>query len=321
MVQPLHAQFLAGAVAHGLFDVVAGLITEQAVDPDAQLVLGLVSELLLTVQRPAEQPVGVLNGDDAACDGVATERVTLADLLDILRDLVVQRSDGGAFPVGMFGVGAELFRIAECGVLCSDLLPQVPAVARLDGGIKACCLVLCAHRAAFHAAAVGDEQQIIFGQVNGADLTCVLHNHAACLLALAIDIKFHVHDLGLIVELHAVVLQVSDHGQDDRFILVVAGKAQGGEIRQTADMVDIALKIELHFQSTVPVFKGKHGAPVQPEVGVQHFIIKEIGDLLILQLLVGGEEELHDLHSTLIRQAELAIGVGILAAVDGSTAQ
>ena len=86
-------------------------------------------------------------------------------------------------------------------------------------------------------------------------------------------------------------------------------------------MVDITLEVELHFQSTVPVFKGKHGAPVQPEVGVQHFIIKEIGDLLILQLLVGGEEELHDLHSTLIRQAELAIGVGILAAVDGSTAQ
>ena len=72
-----------------IFDVVAGLITEQTVDPDTQLVLRLVAELLLTVQRPAEQPVGVLNGDDAACDGVATERVTLADLLDILRDLVV----------------------------------------------------------------------------------------------------------------------------------------------------------------------------------------------------------------------------------------
>ena len=35
----------------------------------------------------------------AACDGVATERGTLADLLDILRDLVVQRGDGGTLPV------------------------------------------------------------------------------------------------------------------------------------------------------------------------------------------------------------------------------
>ena len=149
----------------------------------------------------------------------------------------------------------------------------------------------------------------------------MLHGDRACHLAAALNVELDVRDLGVVVELHAKALQVLDHGQDDGLILVVAGEAQGGKVRQAADVVDIALEIELHFQSTVPVFKGKHGAPVQPEVGVQHFIIKEIGDLLILQLLVGGEEELHDLHSTLIRQAELAIGVGILAAVDGSTAQ
>ena len=149
----------------------------------------------------------------------------------------------------------------------------------------------------------------------------MLHNHAACLLALAIDIKFHVHDLGLIVELHAVVLQVSDHGQDDRFILVVAGKAQGGEIGQTADVVDIALEVELHLQRAVPVLEGEHGAPVHPEVGGEHLIVKDIGDLFILQLLVRGEEELHDLHGTLIGDGEFAIGVGILAAVDGGTAE
>ena len=118
-----------------------------------------------------------------------------------------------------------------------------------------------------------------------------------------------------------MVLQVSDHGQDDGLVLVVAGKTQGGEIRQTADMVDIALEIELHFQSTVPVFKGKHSAPVQPEVGVQHLIVKEVGDLLILQLLVRGKEQLHDLHGTLIGQAELTIGVGVLTAVHGSAAE
>ena len=321
VVQPFHAQFLAGAVAHGLFDVVAGLITEQAVDPDAQLVLGLVSELLLTVQRPAEQPVGVLNGDDAACDGVATERVTLADLLDILRDLVVQRSDGGTLPVGVFGVGAELLRVTEGRVLRSDLLPQIPAVARLDGGVKAGSLVLCTHGAALHTAAVGDEQQVVLGQVDGVGLACVLYHHAAGLLALAVDVKLHVHHLGLVVELHAVVLQIGDHGQDDGLVLVVAGEAQGREVRQTADVVDIALEIELHLQSAVPVLESEHGAPVQPEVGVQHFVIKEIRDLLILQLLVGGEEQFHDLHGTLVRQAELAVGVGILAAVDGGTAE
>ena len=321
VVQPLHAQFLTGAVTHSFLDIVAGLVAEQTVDPDTQLVLRLVAELLLAVQCPAEQPVGVLNGDDAAGDGVAAERVTLANLLDILRDLVVQGGNGSAIPVGMFRVGAELLGMAESGILCSDLFPQIPAVARLDGGVKACSLVLRTHGAALHTATVGDEQQIVLGQVDGAGLPRMLHDHAACLLALAIDIKFHVHDLGLIVELHAVILQVSDHGQDDGLVLVVAGKTQGGEIRQTADMVDIALEIELHFQSTVPIFKGKHGAPVQPEVGVQHLIVKEVGDLLILQLLVRGKEQLHDLHGTLIGQAELTIGVGVLTAVHGSAAE
>ena len=49
VVQPLHADLLAGAFPHRLLDEVARLIAEQAVDPDAELVLGLIAELLLTV--------------------------------------------------------------------------------------------------------------------------------------------------------------------------------------------------------------------------------------------------------------------------------
>ena len=157
MVEPLHADFPARAVPHGLFDVIAGLIAEQAVHPDAQLVLGLILELLLTVQRPAEQPAGVLDGNDAAGDGVAAEGVALADLADILRNLVVQRGDGGALPVAQFRLGAELFRVTEGGVLCGNLLPQIPAVAGPDGGVEAGGFILCTNGAAFHAAAVGDE--------------------------------------------------------------------------------------------------------------------------------------------------------------------
>ena len=157
VVQPLHADLAAGAVTHGLLDVIAGLIAEQAVHPDAQLVLGLILELLLTVQRPAEQPAGVLDGDDAAGDGVAAEGVALADLADILRDLVVQRGDGGALPVAQFRLRAELFRVTEGGVLCGNLLPQIPAVAGPDGGVEAGSFILCTNGAAFHAAAVGDE--------------------------------------------------------------------------------------------------------------------------------------------------------------------
>ena len=123
------------------------------------------------------------------------------------------------------------------------------------------------------------------------------------------------------MELHAEAFQVLDHGQDHRLVLVVAGKAQGCEIRQTADMVDITLQVALHLQGAVPVLEGEHRAPVHPEIGVQHLIVEEVGDLFIVQLLIRGHEQLQDLHSALVRQAELAVGVGILAAVDGGTAE
>ena len=123
------------------------------------------------------------------------------------------------------------------------------------------------------------------------------------------------------MELDAEALQILDHRQDHRLILVVAGEAQGGEVGQTADVVDVALQIALHLQRTVPVFKGEHRAPVHPEVGVQHLIIKEISDFLVIQTLVRRHEELHNLHGGLVAQTELAVGVGILAAVDGGTAE
>ena len=100
--------------------------------------------------------------------------------------------------------------------------------------------------------------------------------------------NIHVRDLNAEVELHAVALQVLDHGQDHGLILVVLGEAQRLEVGQTADVVDIALDIELHLQGAVPVFKGEHRAPVEPEVGVQHLVVEEVGDALVLKLLVRG---------------------------------
>ena len=81
------------------------------------------------------------------------------------------------------------------------------------------------------------------------------------------------------------------------------------------------LEVELHLEGAVPVLKGEHGAPVEPEIGVEHLIVKIVGDFFVLKLLVGGEEQLHDLHGSLIRQAELAVGVGVFAPVHGSAAE
>ena len=211
--------------------------------------------------------------------------------------------------------------MAEGGVLCGDLLPQIPAVARLDGGVETGCLVLCADGAALDATAVGDEEQVVLGQRQHPLLALVLHGDGAGLLFAALDLEADVGDLGLILELHAVVFQIGDHGQDDGLILVVAGKAQGGEVGQTADVVDIALEVELHLQCAVPVLEREHGAPVHPEVGAEDLVVEDVGDLLVLQLLVRGEEELHDLHRAPVGDAELAVGVGILAALFGGTAE
>ena len=65
-----------------------------------------------------------------------------------------------------------------------------------------------------------------------------------------------------------MAFQVTHHRQDHGFILVILGKPQGLEIGQAADMMDEALDVQLHLQGAVPVFKGEHGAPVEPEITV-----------------------------------------------------
>ena len=86
-------------------------------------------------------------------------------------------------------------------------------------------------------------------------------------------------------------------------------------------MMNKSLNIQLHLQSTVPVFKGKHGSPVKPEIRGKYLIIKEILYFLIIQILIFGKEQLHDLHAALLAQVKLSICMGILSLIDCSTTQ
>ena len=86
-------------------------------------------------------------------------------------------------------------------------------------------------------------------------------------------------------------------------------------------MVDVALDVQFHLQSAVPVLEGEHGAPIEPEVGIEHLVVEEVGDFLAIQFLVGGEEQLHDLLRGFVRQFEFAVGAGVLALIDGGAAQ
>ena len=122
-------------------------------------------------------------------------------------------------------------------------------------------------------------------------------------------------DLRVEVELHPRCPEVLDEGQDHRLVLVVPREAQGREVRQPGDVVDVALDVELHLERGVPVLEREHGAPVHPEVGGEHLVVKEVGDGTVVELLVGREEELHDLHGRPVREAELPGAPRVLPAV------
>ena len=157
MVEPFLADLLTRAFLHRLLHIVAGLVGEQTVHPHAQLVFRLVAELLLAVQSPAHQPVGILHGDDAACYHAAGERVALADFLNIRRNFHVKRGHGGTHPLRMLRIAAEYVRVAETRVLLGDATPHIPTAAGLDLRSPRGRLSLRSHRRVLHAAAVGDE--------------------------------------------------------------------------------------------------------------------------------------------------------------------
>ena len=86
-------------------------------------------------------------------------------------------------------------------------------------------------------------------------------------------------------------------------------------------MVHEAGDVALHLKGRVPILKGEHGAPVQPEVRVQHLIGEVLGDDLVLQLLFRGEEQVHDFHAGFVGQVELVVSMGVLAAILRGAAQ
>ena len=166
MVQPLHADLLAGTFAHGLLDEVAGFIGEQTVDPAHKLILRLAAELWLTVKGPAEQPVRVLYCNDTTGHNATGEGITLTDVSDIRNNLLVQSCHGCAHPICLLRVKAEFVRMTEVGALCSNLAPHIPAATFPDSGIKGGRSCLRAKSGILNTAAIGDKDKIILGEVN-----------------------------------------------------------------------------------------------------------------------------------------------------------
>ena len=206
-------------------------------------------------------------------------------------------------------------------ILFCNVFPQAPAAARADLCITVRCMVLIAVDRAFGAASVGNEDEVILGE-NDAFLDAVYFAlDGFCYFLSIVDFKDNVGYFGIELEVYAGILEVFLHRKNQGFILVVLREFQCGEVRQSADVVNEPLEVQLHLQCTVPVFKCEHRSPVQPEGGIEDFIIENILDRLVVQILVSCHEEFHDLHAAFLAQVELAVGMGILAAVLRCTAQ
>ena len=326
VIEPLAADLLAGAVAHGLFHIVAGLARVEGIQPDEHRVLILRLELRLTVDRPGEVPVvgAVLHGHDAARCHLARARVALADAHNVPDDLLVGGCNGRAHPVGRVDVGAELVRIAEFAVLGlrGDRLPHIPrfAEAVLHAG-QVGRVGLVAVAGGVGAAAVGDEHQVVLGQVDGL-LPAVLDidDLPGDLFAALVpdDDVFHVH---AVFDPHAVRLKVFHQRQDHALILVVFGEAQGAEVGQAVDVMHIAAEVALHLQRARPALEGEHRLPIEPEIRAPEGVGQDVGDLLILQILLRRQEELGQRHGRVLVQLKFFVGVRVLAAFHGRAAE
>ena len=167
--------------------------------------------------------------------------------------------------------------------------------------------MLVAVNGALRAASVGHEHQILFRQKDPRFRSVHPAFDGGSDLFPFPVLKEHVGHLRAEPEIHPRVLQISLHGQDQGFVLVIPGEFQGAEIRQAADMMEEPLKIQLHLQRAVPVFKGEHGPPVQPEGGIEHLLIEYVFDGLVVQILVPCHKKLHDLHAALLAQVEFAV--------------
>ena len=201
-------------------------------------------------------------------------------------------------------------------------LPHIPGfTAAIFDARKIGRVGLVAVAGGIGAAAIGDENKIILDEINGLFLAVLHIDDLAGYLLVALCFNNDIADIHAVFDADAVGFQILHQRQDHALVLIILGKAQGAEVGQAIDVVDIAAQVALHFQGAGPLLEGEHGLPVEPEVGAPKALGQHLGDLLILQVLFRGDEQLGKGHGAFLIQRELLISVGVLAAVYGGAAQ
>ena len=190
--------------------------------------------------------------------------------------------------------------MSERWILCCDIFPEGPAAACTDFCITVWRMVLITVDRTFCTASVCYKYEVVFSKDDALFDSVYFAFDCSCNLFVFFEFEDNVGDFGIELEVHTCSFQIFLHRKDQGFILIVFGEFQGTEIRKSCDVMDEALEVQFHFQSTVPVFECKHSSPVQPESGIEYFIVENIFNGLIVEVFIFCHEEFHNLHTAFL---------------------
>ena len=161
-------------------------------------------------------------------------------------------------------MGTELVGLTEGGVLGGDVAPHRPDAALLDVPVPLGRGVVVPPRAVFDRRAVGNEDEVVRGDVASSVLSALDPLDPASDLAFRGDVEHDVGDLRVVHERDALLLEPLDQRQDQGVVLVEACELDGAEIMHPTEVLEEALHVELHLQRAMPGPDGEHRQPILP---------------------------------------------------------
>ena len=174
---------------------------------------------------------------------------------------------------------------------------------------------LVAVAARIGAATVGYEHKVAFHKVDRTFFAVFDVFDLLCRFLLSVYFENYVFNVDTVFDFNSVRFEIFLQRQNQAFILIILRETKRGEIGKPVDMMDVSLKISLHFERRIPSVEGEHRLPIQPEIAVPEIIVEEIAYLLIFESLFGSHEELAYLHSRFFVKPEFAVGASVFAAV------
>src|SRR5215831_5700848 len=252
---------------------------------------------------------------------VAHQRVALGDLLDVVGHLAGTEAHSRRHLGRVTDVGAELVRPAERGMLLGDVAPECPDAALANLGVELGRGMLIAPGGVLDRRADGHEDQVVLGKVERTAHPGGEPFYAAGHLAVGSDIEKHVGDPGVVYEGDPVPLQPFDPRGDEGLVLVVATERDAGKIVHPAEHVDEAIEIELQLERAVAGNHREHRFEEEPEIAVQELLTHDVADLLVVEVLVRGDEYRRHLALRPRRHNHLVGHGDWLAAIPGGAAQ